>query len=219
MRTGRLPASLFASCSAVVLSALAIPASASAQVSIEVTPFFASFYSASTIRDEDAEGFEERQANAPAVGVKLAFAVAGAVKVEGSVAYARSGTNLSSDETGSTGVGVSLPGNLLIASGRLRFEPRASNFYVLGGAGITKRGGKTWDSEETGVDYTDLTSMMGVVGVGVRARVTPQVALDVGVEANLYNLDPDGEGTLYPSKFQQDILVTIGIPFGFGGGR
>lgn len=193
--------------------------SASAQ-QVEVTPFFTSYYAVAKLADvtgENGSKLSERQANAPGIGARIGYALPGPLTLEGSVAYVWSGTRVDvDDQSGDPDAfngSIGLAGNLLYASGRLRFTPRRSNLYLLAGGGVVKRGGKTWDLD----GEKQLTSPLGVVGAGVRAQVTPTFALDVSAEVNLYNTDPDRDGDIYKGKFQQDVLITVGVPLRLGG--
>ena len=193
---------------AALVVAAAAPAVARAQ-GVEVTPYFASYYPLANIGRSDE--FEEKQTSAAGLGARVTVPVAGAVTAEGSVSYVWSGTTITSKD-GSGGSPGLLKGNIIYANGRVRFTPRRSNLYFLGGAGIVKRGGPTW----SGGNKT-LTSAAGVIGAGVRAHVTPAFALDVGAEVNLYNANMDKGGTTsYTNKFQQDVLITIGVPIRLG---
>ena len=126
-------------------------------------------------------------------------------------AFVASGTQFTSSDPNVSG-GVSLPGTIITANGRVVFRPARTNLYLLAGGGIVRRGGDTWDFP----NITKKTAFGGVVGFGARANVTPKFALNVTAEANIYKSDPDGDGTDYTSKAQSDIYVSIGVPIGFG---
>ncbi|HKG92423.1 MAG TPA: outer membrane beta-barrel protein [Gemmatimonadaceae bacterium] len=219
MSAYRLRAPLLAAC-ALVAGLSASSSRAAAQQQVEVTPFFTSYYAIAKLTEftgDNGSTISERQANAPGLGARISYALPGPLALEGSVAYVWSGTRVDvEDRSGdpdafNNSIGIS--GNLLYASGRLRFTPRRSNLYLLAGGGIVKRGGKTWDLQ----GEKQLTSPMGVLGAGIRAQVTPSFGLDVSAEVNLYNTDPDKSGEDYKGKFQQDVLITIGMPIRLGG--
>jgi hypothetical protein len=182
-------------------------------------PFFASYYALGaygTDIDEfgDGELWSERMSNSPAIGVRLSVALSRAIAVEGQVAFNISGRQAVSD----TGfVGFYLKGNEILASGRLTYHPSRSNFRLIGGVGYMKRGGDAWDEANFSPGATfDKSIIGGVVGFGARANVTPRFSLDLDVEGFLYSSDADEGGTTFTAKFQQDILVSIGIPIRFG---
>jgi hypothetical protein len=193
----------------------------SAQARTQITPFFASFYSLSPYGpdiDEFGTGelFNERLSNSPTVGVRLSVAATRTIGIEGQVAFNWSGRQASPADTGFAG--FYLKGNLLMASGRLTYHPRRSNFRGIFGVGFQHRGGDAWDEKKfTGfTGKFDKSIIGGVLGFGARANVTPRFSLDIDVEAFLYSSDADTKSTLFKSKFQQDILVSIGVPIGFG---
>jgi hypothetical protein len=195
----------------------AIPTRVAAQV--EFTPFFASYYALVNTNDAfpvvDDNGVQvgtvnERQTPAPGVGAKLTFWLGSSFGLEAAGAFVPTGTKFTSDNANIRG-GVSLQGRLFNATGRLLFRPARTNLHLLLGGGIVSRSGDTWE----GFDGT--TDISGVAGFGVRANITPKLALDVSVEGHLYQFDPDEDGSLYEGKFQSDIYVLIGVPISFGG--
>jgi len=204
----------------IALTALALAAAggvtapAHAQYVAELTPFFTSYYPLATVYDDGS--IQERQSAAPGGGARLTFWISPTIGIEAAGSFVWSGTKLSATDA-SQAVGVSLPGTIMTATGRVVFRPSRTNLYLLVGGGMVKRGGDTWDPDFTGLETTSLTNFGGVVGFGARANVTPKFALNVTVESLLYSTDPDG-GDLngYESKFQSDIYVSIGIPIGFG---
>jgi opacity protein-like surface antigen len=193
---------------ALVAAGAVVPAHA--QYVAELTPFFTSYYALANV-DEDG-AISERQSAAPGVGARLTFWISPTIGIEAAGAFVASGTKFASSDPDDN-VGVSLPGTIITASGRLVFRPARTNLYLLAGGVMVNRGGDTWDY----VDITKKTNFGGVVGFGARANVTPSFALNVTVEANIYSSDPDGaDGLTYESKLQSDIYVSIGVPIGFG---
>ncbi len=197
----------------VCSAGLAAPAALRAQAKLELVPFFASYYALTTVAEftDVAAGitYTERQTAAPGVGGRLRYWMSPKLGVEGAASYSWSGTSFASDDTADVG-SSGLPGNLVHASARLLYRPARTNLHLMVGAGVVSRGGETWD-----FDFIDQkTEFAAVLGFGVRATVTPKLALEIGLEADLYQADPDGsdDGT-YEQKFQTDLLVTIGIPF------
>ena len=198
----------------VCSAGLAAPAALRAQAKLELVPFFASYYALTNVAEFTDPGppvitYTERQTSAPGVGARLRYWTSPKLGIEGAVSYSWSGSRFASDETSDVG-SSGLPGTLVHASGRVLYRPARTNLHLMVGAGVVSRGGKTWD-----FDFIDQkTEFAAVLGFGVRATVTPKLALEIGLEADLYQADPDGsdDGT-YEPKFQTDLLVTIGIPF------
>lgn len=187
-----------------------VATTAHAQYVAEFTPFFTSYYAVGKLAE--ASSVKERQYAAPGGGARLTYWITSSVGIEAAGAFVWSGTQFTSSDPTQTG-GVSLPGTILTANGRLVFRPARTNLYLLVGGGMVKKGGDTWDFDF----ITNKTSIGGVVGFGARANVTPQFALNVTVEGNFYKSDPDGStGTAYDSKLQSDIYVSIGVPIGLG---
>jgi hypothetical protein len=137
--------------------------------------------------------------------------------VEAEGVYTWSGVRIFFDDPQSPG-SFSLNATLLAASGRILYRPARTNFHVFGGAGIVHRAGDFWDFLEAnvfGAPIDKLTTIGGVVGFGVRAAVTPGLALNVTAEAYLSKFDPESGGSAVFNKTngQPDVVVTIGVPF------
>ncbi|MEP6571940.1 MAG: outer membrane beta-barrel protein [Gemmatimonadota bacterium] len=201
-------------------AALGSPSSALAQARPQITPYFASFYAISPYVKDLDEGsgtlFNEKETNAPAIGVRVSFGITRAIGIEGSIAYANAGRQASiSHDSSTVQAGFFIKGNLLMASGRLTFHPRRSNFRGIVGVGYEKRGGAAWDTKNfTAGTKFDKSDIGGILGFGVKASVTPKFALDLDIEAFLHSSDPLLTGK---SQFQQDILVAIGVPISLSG--
>ncbi len=200
--------------------AVASPHTARAQSSFEVTPFFSSFYPLASVGEtgSGASALRERQVPAAGIGARFLFWLGQSMGFEAAGSFTRSGTQFTSDDPNVTG-SVSLPGNLIAASGRLVYRPQRTNLRLILGGGLVQRGGDTWDEDFLGFppETFTKTAVAGVVGFGARAAVTPSLALSVTVEAYIYNanLDPDEVFLgFYEPKLQQDVYITIGIPFG-----
>jgi hypothetical protein len=189
----------------------ALPGSLAAQV--EFTPFFASYYAVTKLDDAVAgnSNVSEKQFAAPAFGARLAFWLGSSFGIEGAGSFAFSGTRFVSSNAGA--VGASLSGTLITGTARILYRPPRTNFHMLVGGGIVSRGGDTWDF----AFIEKKTNIGGVVGFGVRAAITPKLALNVNVESMIYQTNPDGDGTEYDGKMQADIYVAIGVPISFGG--
>jgi hypothetical protein len=190
------------------------PVSAAAQVKLEAAPFFASYY-ATTNTANPGPDTTERQEAGPGLGVHVNYRFSNVVGVQGTFAYVVSG--IIPKYPPSTGLvsnsNQPLPGNISFAMIRGTLQPRRSNYYLAAGLGTVTRGGRAWDVP----DIDHLTNTMVSLGFGIRARVTPEFAFNIGIDANLYMSDPDGPEQggarrYYQRRMQRDVLVTIGIP-------
>jgi hypothetical protein len=183
---------------------------ASAQVKLEVTPFLASFYATNYTTFINDQRNERHEAG-PAIGVNAEYHITRMWGVDVSAAYIRSGViSRDSSRTLSPPTG----GSIVTGSARVTWQPRRTNFYLLGGVGINKRMGEAWDVP--GLDH--LTAVTGVVGFGIRARVSPTLGFDIRAEGHFYQLDPDGPrdpgtGGFFQNRLQRDVLVSIGVPY------
>jgi hypothetical protein len=187
---------------------MALPRPAAGQV--EFTPFFASYYGVTNTTDDFAgTGLKERQVAAPAAGARLTLWIGPSFGVEGAGAIAFSGTRFTSDDPDAN-AGVSLPGTLITGSGRLLYRPARTNLHFLIGGGVVSRGGDSWQG------FDGKTDVAGVAGFGVRAAITPKVALNVNVEGYIYSMNPTSTSVDYDSKVQADLYVIIGVPITFG---
>ena len=199
----------------IAIAALA-PAIASAQVKLEVTPFFTSYYAAS-LTAKPAPDTTERQEAGPGLGALVTYRFNNIVGVQGSYTYVFSGiipkyppaAGLVSNSN------QALPGRVSFAALRATVQPRRSNYFLAGGVGLVQRSGKAW--HVPGLDH--LSSTVASLGFGIRARVTPSLAFNIGVDGNFYYSDPDGEekaggvGHYYQRRLQRDVLVSIGVPY------
>jgi len=184
-----------------------LPGVGAAQIvgDVELTPFFASYYALGQLKD-DAAG-REKQTAAPALGANLTVRITGPYYVEGSVAYSTSGTVPYSGSANQA-----LPGHLAFANVRLiyrgGFNPGMSNMHFFAGGGIVNRGGEAWSFDGA----SSLTNAAGVAGLGVRTQVGLKLSFDLAAEVHVYKADPDSDRDYYSPRWQQDVLVRIGIP-------
>lgn len=201
--------------------ACATPLATAAQ-KLEMTPFFASHYSISNYFDEDlftgtvTERVTEKTGSGPAIGVRLTYWLSQTLGIEAEGLYSKANQqNAFPDRDASTGqlTGTLYKANVTMASGRLLFRPRRSNLRLFAGISHLTFGGDVYTYAP--YSYTNLSTIGGVVGFGVRAQATRSLALDVSVEAYLHNLDR-GDGPYLPVElkgaFQQEVLIAVGVP-------
>lgn len=196
---------------AALLVAATVPSVLSAQNRLEFTPFVASYYGATHLGEGNSGLFQGNpftvdQNNAFSFGGRITLPVTARVGIEGAFAYALSTLSVTEEDGVAPGIdgGISQKGNIMFGSVRAVFSPRRSNLFLLAGPAVVTRGGDAWD----GVDKSDITDFGGVIGLGIRANVTPRFRLNITAESYLYSFN--GGGT--ESKFQSDILISIGVP-------
>jgi Outer membrane protein beta-barrel domain len=177
-----------------------------AQVKLEVTPQFASFYATNYLSYVDASNLERQEAG-PGVGGALTWRFTNIWAVEGQVTFIKSGVVVKN--TGFSNFEPPTDGSLTMANVRVLVQPRRTNLFFALGAGTARRGGEAFDVP--GID--DKVDVAGIVGVGIRTRVTPEWGFRLGVEMHLYSTDPDEGNAYYQKRTQRDVLVTIGVPF------
>ncbi len=198
-----------------LISLLAVATSARAQVRLEVVPFFTSYY-ATALTAKPAADTTERQEAGPGFGLHAMWHFNNVFGLQGS--FARVWSGIIPKYPAATGLVTNsnqpLPGLLTFAMVRGTVRPRRSNYYFAAGIGTVTRSGTAW--EVPGLDH--LTNTMATAGFGIRARVTPELGFDIGLDVNLYRSDPDGPeqaggvGRYYQKRLQRDVLVTIGWP-------
>lgn len=199
-----------------VLSLLVLaPAAAQAQARLEITPFIASYYGLTHLSEQEGgpiagNPFTIDQNNALAFGGRLSVPLSPRFAIEGEVAYSKSGLSILEEDAFGDGLdgGISQDGYNLYASVRAVLTPPRSNLFLIAGPAFIKKGGDAWE----GIDSEDLRDIGGVVGLGVRANVTPRFRLNLTAETYLYSFQVEGAD----SKFQADLLVSIGVPIGLG---
>lgn len=200
---------------AIGVAAVTVPSALLAQTRTEFTPFVASYYGlthlASGTNPTSGNDFTFDQSNAFAFGGRITVPVGGRIAIEGEFSYTLSGVRFTENDLLGPGLdgGVAQDGSIIHGSIRGVLSPRRSNLYLLAGPAIVRRGGEAWD----GLDGSDVTDFGGVVGLGVRANVTPRFRLNITAESYLYSFDGGGND----SKFQADVLVSIGVPISIGG--
>jgi hypothetical protein len=201
----------------LVGTSLAVPSAAQAQGKLELTPFVGNYYALLTMSDDVFGGIDPffggadpfyadwkgKQLSAVALGGRLTFWISNTVGVEAAAGYTKSSVRLAhpADSLSFTG-----KANLLTVSGRFLYRPGRLNLHLILGGGVMHRGGESYERGEK------LTSPAGVVGLSVRAAVSPRFALSVSAEATMYSFDIDGSRPTNSSKLQSDLVVSIGVP-------
>lgn len=213
--------------------ALGIPATLAAQNRFEVTPWIGSFFSLGDYYNDDFDltviggtgttNIKVSQENTAMFGIRATVPVGPVLAVEGSFGFARSNVRFVIKDAivdGTTGAplfdaSTTATGNVLIGSVRAVIKPRRSNLSLVLGAIIVNHGGDFWD--DPALDGK-LTNFGGVVGIGLRANVTPRFPITIRAEGNFYTFDPDkGDDAsvgFYPGKFQSDLVFSVGVPIG-----
>lgn len=191
----------------LVLAPLALATGAlGAQVRLEVTPYFTSYYATNFTRYVNRNNLERQEAG-PGLGTSLTWRFNNVWAIEGSATYIRSGVVVK--DTSFVNFQPATDGHLLMADTRLLFQPRRTNIFLAVGGGITRRGGEAYDVPGLG----DRSDYVGLVGFGVRARVSPTWGFRLGAELHVYRSDTDGPLPYFQKRVQRDVLVTIGVPF------
>lgn len=213
MRSDRTVRAAFTVLALVVTSGMTAPAHA--QYVAEFTPFFTSYYPLGEIDfTGSSDDVYAKQKSSPGVGARLTFWLSNTLGIEAAGAYLWSSPTVFINTPEYGPVSADISGTIINTTGRVVFRPARTNLFLLGGAGMVIRGGDAWESEEK------TSSFAGVVGFGARANVTPKFAMNVLVEGTFYSLDADGSdddgGVFWQPSTQSDIMVTIGIPIGFG---
>ena len=207
---------------AVLASLLLLPATVSAQASVEITPFIGSFYALSSVSEQTdvplpsfggapPGDIVREQEDGPMLGARVSFPLSGTIRAEGALGFAFSNGRLDQRPRldPDAGFGVSGDGHVYMVSARALIRPRRQNFYGIAGLGLVGRGGEFWE------DADQSARLAGVVGFGVRAAVSPRLSLNFSAEAFLYSFSYSSSSVPNSgSKFQQDIVVSVGIPIG-----
>jgi len=201
----------------LTLGALALlaPCALAAQQRTEITPFVASYYHLTHLAKGDVgliagNPFTLDQSNAFAFGGRITLPVSGRFGIEGEFSYSLSGVRFNEENiSNNIAGGLAQDGSIIHGSVRAVVSPRRSNLFLLAGPAIIRRGGDAWD----GAKSSDITDFGGVVGFGFRANVTPRFRVNFTAESYLYSFNGSGVG----SKFQSDLLVSLGVPISIGG--
>jgi len=205
---------------------VAVPSAVQAQRKLELTPFLGSYYALTKMCSDcenngSTDKISAHQVSAAAIGGRLSYWISNTIGIEGAFAYTPSQAEERFQVSG-FGLAVSGKGRIIQASGRLLYRPPRTNLHFIVGGGIVSRGDTVWQAFQFRSDSPDsvgakLTSVAGILGMGVRASVTPKFALNVSAEVSLYSFDPHLGATSATSsanggKLQADLLVSVGVP-------
>jgi len=209
----------------VLAGAVTIPSAAGAQAKFELIPFVGSYYPLASMctdcnRANDNSAYIGKQLSTFAVGGGLSYMLSSTVGITATAAWSPSRVEETQDDTTSAlrnlGIryGTSTKGTIFLATVRALFRPARTNVHFIVGGGIVQRGGDFWKyiKDNNGLK---ATTPMGVLGVGVRASVTPKFQLDINAEGDFYSFDPHfgtAAVTTDGTKLQTDLLLTVGVP-------
>jgi Outer membrane protein beta-barrel domain len=199
------------------LAATAVPSRLHAQAKAEFTPFVGSFYALAKMCSDcnnDGSNLRGRLQNSAVFGGRLSYRISNSLGIEASGAFTPARIEISAQDTTGFSLAASAKGNLLLTNARLLYRPARTNLHFIIGGGIVHRGGDIWKLAHDSANVK-TTSVTGVLGVSVRAAVTPKFALSISAEDHLYSFDPGFGPFSDPSngkKLQSDVLITIGIP-------
>jgi len=201
----------------VLASSVATPGAARAQAKFELTPFVGSFYPLAKMCSDcnkDGSNVRGQLLSSAVLGGRFTYWFSPTMGLEANGAYTPSRIQVSAADTTGFVLGASAKGSVLLMNGRLLYRPARTNLHFIIGAGIVHRGGNVWKTAHDSAG-TKVTSPAGILGIGVRAAVTPKFALNVSAEGNFYSFDP----MLGPSgnrsnggKLQADFVVAVGVP-------
>lgn len=206
--------------SLALAGAVVTPSAARAQAKFELTPFLGSYYALTKLCTDcngNGSSLTAHQVNAAAIGGRLTYWVSRTMGIEGEFAYTPSRMEERADSAG-FGLAASGKGRVILASGRVVFQPERTNLHFTVGAGIVSRGDTVWTVVKNGSPDgvgAKLTTVAGLLGIGVRASVTPKFALNVSAETAIYSFDPrlaQGTSSSNGKKLQADLLISVGVP-------
>jgi hypothetical protein len=214
-----------------VLTCLAVPARAEAQVTTEFIPFAGSFVPLSDWGEmkepNTAKPDRFRQQIGVLGGARLRFEISDATGFEFSAAYINSGWT--EEREGSFGpeaarkIAYTLHGHTVALDGRVLLRPRRSNWFGIVGVGYNMRGGRAWDESLWSTVSEDPTvynknNIAAILGLGLRAAASPRIQTEVTAELRINVGDRVKEGfALTNSPFenkspQLELVLTAGIP-------
>lgn len=185
-----------------------------AQGRVEATPFVGLYMPASKIIDEG--GVSLKHNTAFVFGARLGVRATDRVTVEGSVGYTPSGVTIAA-----SGISADTSAHVLLASARALFglgPARSTSWHALAGVTIVDHAGAVYNLLQSGGGSLSGTTDFGmVVGVGGTFKVGSSLAVRVDAEDNLYSAKFNVGGANSQSKFQNDIVASMGLVFRLGG--
>lgn len=193
------------------LASVGSPSRLAAQAKLEFTPFAGLYIPTANVIDQS--GVTLKQKTTVAFGGRVAVWVSERIGVEGSFGFAPSGvkaeTPLGSADTSAS---------IVMASGRVLIGlPSSGNtsYHLIVGGGIVSHGGAGYEGA------TGKTDIGGVVGAGARIKVGPSLRLRLDLEDNLFSakFKEPISGLETDSKFQNDLVISLGLAIPLGGGR
>jgi hypothetical protein len=187
-----------------------------AQGKAEFIPFVGLYLPAGNIVEES--GVSLKHNTTFVFGMRLALRPTDRVAVEGSIGYTPSAVTFSAAGIGSADTSA----HVLLASGRVLFGvgPRTGStaWHVLAGLSVVAHGGNAYDLLQTiGGSLSGATDIGMVVGAGGKFKVGSSLAVRVDVEDNLYPAKFKLGGANSQSKFQNDVVLSMGLVVRFGG--
>lgn len=187
------------------LLVLALPALAAAQVKLEVTPYFTSYFPTEYLKYEDENVLERHEAG-PGLGTAVTWRFSNIWAVEGQATWIKSGIIFKNPAF------TAYPptdAHVILMNARVLFQPRRTNLFFSLGAGVARRGGAAFDV----AGLTDKSDTELLAGMGIRTRVNPNWGFRLAVELHTFVTDIDEAGGYYERRRQNDVLVSIGVPF------
>ena len=195
---------------------MGMPIALAAQAKAEFIPFVGLYLPAASIVDES--GVTLKHNTTFVFGLRLGLQVTDRVGVEGSFGYTPSGVTISAAGIGSADTAA----RVILASGRVLFGvgPRTGStaWHVLAGLSVVAHGGDAYDLLQAGAgSLSGATDIGMVVGVGGKFKIGSSLAVRVDVEDNLYSAKFNLGGANSQSKFQNDVVASMGLVIRLGG--
>jgi hypothetical protein len=200
----------------------AVPLCLAAQAKIEFTPFVGLYLPTADlfeIRDFLVAGDKVtgKQKTTVVFGGRLGMWATNRIAVEGSFGYAPSKGEATYTDPSNVTSRSDTAGHVILASGRVLvgFGPTGGNtwWHLILGGGIVAHGGPAYDGA------SGTTDLGGIAGIGARVKVRGSMAVRLDVEDNLFSAKfrDDASGVEPPSRFQNDIVILVGLAVPLGG--
>ncbi|UCF19927.1 MAG: outer membrane beta-barrel protein [Gemmatimonadota bacterium] len=200
---------------------LAISAPAAAQGRFGIGAFGGVFFATSDLIDQVAEGIGILdQKTGGGFGGRLGWWPLDrlGIEAEGGLAISKVRVRVPGEPEGSDNASVYFGSvNLLYAIVKPPLEPLS--VYVSGGFGLVGRSGDAWSDDI--INFQGLTDPAGVVGFGIRYGIARGLNLSADIRDYISSFKLEVEGidqSLLPdAKLQNDLLITVGAEYTFGG--